>query len=90
MKCNLNDQSKRIPIDRNRREIGESARKSRGGEEEREGGGRMTRPSLLEDVGGEVEFDRFPSLLSISFENFPPLPPFLILRFFFFLRTRLN
>lgn len=89
MKCNLNDQSKRIPIDRNRREIGESARKSRGGEEEREGGGRMARPSLLEDVGGEVEFDRFPSLLSISFENFPPLPPFLILRFFF-LRIRLN
>lgn len=38
MKCNLNDQSKRIPIDRNRREIGESARKSRGGEEERKRG----------------------------------------------------
>lgn len=92
MKCNLNDQSKRIPIDRNRREIGESARKSRGGEEEREGGGRMARPSLLEDVGGEVElkFDRFPSLLSISFENFPPLSPFLILRFFFFFENKIK
>lgn len=50
----------------------------------------MARPSLLEDVGGEVEFDRFPSLLSISFENFPPLPPFLILRFFFFFENKIK
>lgn len=63
---------------------------NRGEGKEREGGGRMTRPSLLEDVGGEVEFDRFPSLLSISFENFPPLPPFLILRFFFFFENKIK
>lgn len=65
---------------------------NRGEGKEREGGGRMARPSLLEDVGGEVElkFDRFPSLLSISFENFPPLPPFLILRFFFFFENKIK